>query len=208
MGNTQDKLLNDPEIQKIKPKCSPSLPPLLTSLFQSPLLKCTCSDFSSKTLPVVHSSFHSSESFIARNDEFIDKETFLQFFPLTVFLDLSFEFLVILQGLWGEKLFEKFDYKHTGYINFYGFLQGIACCCKSAEDDKVHLLFSLYDMDQDGYIKKKEMITMVSGLFSSSLSLYCSSTTTPRTISSSSLKKSLQITVKNSNKSVKPDALA
>ena len=54
-----------------------------------------------------------------------------------------------------------FDLKHTENIDFYEFVNGINMCCNSNEDDKVRLLFSLYDMDQDGFIKKKEMITMV-----------------------------------------------
>jgi len=37
----------------------------------------------------------------------------------------------------------------------------MALCCKSAEEDKIKLLFSLYDFDNDGYIEKKELITMV-----------------------------------------------
>jgi len=120
MGNNQAKYLNDPNIKLLKNHFSPLELYMLGLIFK---------DLS------------------ARQHGVIDKETFLQFFPLT--------------GLWGERLFDKFDVKHTGYINFFEFVKGIAKCCNSTEDEKIHFLFSLYDMDQDGFIKKKEMVTML-----------------------------------------------
>jgi len=120
MGNSQLKYLKDPEIQKLKPQFAPIELEMLGLLFK---------DLSD------------------RHHGIIDKETFLQFFPLT--------------GLWGERLFEKFDLKHTEHIDFYEFVQGIATCCTLNEEEKIRFLFSLYDMDQDGFIKKKEMITML-----------------------------------------------
>jgi Ca2+-binding EF-hand superfamily protein len=48
----------------------------------------------------------------ARSDaECLDKDTFLSFFPLT--------------GLWGQRLFKKFDTKHTNHIDFTEFLNGL-----------------------------------------------------------------------------------
>ena len=48
----------------------------------------------------------------ARSDhEWLDKDTFLSFFPLT--------------GLWGQRLFKKFDTKHTNHIDFGEFLSGL-----------------------------------------------------------------------------------
>jgi len=83
----------------------------------------------------------------ARDFGMIDKETFLKFFPLT--------------GLWGEQLFKKFDLNHTGLLTFFEFAYGIALCCKSTPEQKIKLLFSLYDFNNDGYIEKKEMVTML-----------------------------------------------
>jgi len=83
----------------------------------------------------------------ARDFGMIDKETFLKFFPLT--------------GLWGEQLFKKFDLNHTGLLTFFEFAYGISLCCKSTPEQKIKLLFSLYDFNNDGYIEKKEMVTML-----------------------------------------------
>ena len=63
--------------------------------------------------------------------------------------------------MWGERLFDKFDKKKTGRIDFIEFLQGINSCCKCDEEEKIRFLFSLYDLNQDGYIEKKEMLMMV-----------------------------------------------
>jgi len=120
MGNKQNTLLADPNLQKFKQHFSNLELYMLSLLFKD---------------------------LAARQHGVMDKDTFLKFFPLT--------------GLWGERLFEKFDRKHTGYIDFPEFIEGLALCCHSTEDEKIHYLFSLYDMDQDGFIKKKEMITML-----------------------------------------------
>jgi len=41
-------------------------------------------------------------------------------------------------------------------------LKGLGTYCKCTEEEKVELLFGLYDLDDDGFIQKKELITMVS----------------------------------------------
>ena len=46
----------------------------------------------------------------------IDKETFLQYFPLN--------------GLLGERLFAQFDTKKTGSIDFDDFILGLATVCR------------------------------------------------------------------------------
>jgi len=83
----------------------------------------------------------------ARDYGIITKETFLRFFGLT--------------GVWGERLFRSFDIKYTGNITFAGFLSGLATYCKCPENEKIDLLFKLYDVDNDGYIEKKDLVTML-----------------------------------------------
>jgi Ca2+-binding EF-hand superfamily protein len=46
----------------------------------------------------------------------VDKETFLQYFPLN--------------GLLGERLFAQFDTKKTGSIDFDDFILGLATVCR------------------------------------------------------------------------------
>lgn len=52
------------------------------------------------------------------NGKGIDKETFLQYFPLP--------------GLLGERLFAQFDVHRRGYIDFDEFITGLATVCRSA----------------------------------------------------------------------------
>lgn len=81
---------------------------------------------------------------------YIDKETFLQFFPLP--------------GLWGERLFLKFNFKNTGYIDFEEFIIGIAVCCRGTKNDKINVLFDVFDLNSDGYIQRSEMVAMLSNI--------------------------------------------
>ncbi|PHJ18140.1 camk protein kinase [Cystoisospora suis] len=80
----------------------------------------------------------------------IDKETFLQYFPLP--------------GLWGERLFQKFDYKGAGSVDYEEFLIGIAVCCRGTKSDRMYVLFQVFDLNSDGYIQKSELVAMLSNL--------------------------------------------
>jgi serine/threonine protein kinase/Ca2+-binding EF-hand superfamily protein len=82
----------------------------------------------------------------------IDRHTFLQFFPLPVWC---------IQGLWGERLFEKFDRSERGHINFEDFIQGLSCCSRGSQEEKLRFLFELYDLRNDGYLDKEELVSMV-----------------------------------------------
>lgn len=50
------------------------------------------------------------------NGKGIDRDTFLQYFPLN--------------GLLGERLFAQFDMKKSGYIDFEEFITGLATVCR------------------------------------------------------------------------------
>lgn len=76
----------------------------------------------------------------------------MQFFPLPV---------PSTQGLWGERLFSRFDHKGVGSIGFEEFASGLSLCIKSSREDKLKLLFSLYDLKNDGLIDKDEFLTMI-----------------------------------------------
>jgi len=77
----------------------------------------------------------------------IDKETFLRFFPLP--------------GLHGERLFKAFDHKNAGVIDFEDFLTGLAVCSRGSFDEKVKLIFQIYDIDDNQHISKLELRTML-----------------------------------------------
>jgi len=82
----------------------------------------------------------------------IDKTTFLLFFPLPV---------PCTQGLWGERLFLRFDRKQKGRIDYEDFATGLSICTKSSHEEKLRFLFSLYDLRDDGHIDRAELVTMV-----------------------------------------------
>ena len=82
----------------------------------------------------------------------MDRHTFLRFFPLPV---------RHIQGIWGERLFDTFDKKQQGYIDYEEFVTGLSVCTKGSEDERLRFLFSLYDLRGDGHIDKSELKTMV-----------------------------------------------
>eukprot|EP01039_Chlorochromonas_danica_P007127 gene7127-7880_t len=81
------------------------------------------------------------------NGKGIDKETFLQYFPLN--------------GLLGERLFAQFDRRKTGYIDFEEFIIGLATACRGTADDKIHFIFNMYDVSHDNTVSKQELSTLL-----------------------------------------------
>jgi Ca2+-binding EF-hand superfamily protein len=77
----------------------------------------------------------------------VDKATFLTYFPLP--------------GLIGERLFATFDSKHTGNIDYEEFICGLAICCRGTLEQKIKLIFQMYDLAGDGSISRPELTTML-----------------------------------------------
>ena len=86
----------------------------------------------------------------------------MQFFPLIVTIQSTGFSIIVLKGLWGERLFDKFDQHNMGKIDFIEFLQGISYCCKCDDEQKTKILFHLYDKDHDGYLEERDILAMVS----------------------------------------------
>lgn len=83
-----------------------------------------------------------------RNDGLgIDKEIFLQYFPLT--------------GLLGDRLFAQFDVKGNGLIDFDEFVTGLAVCSRGTMDDKIHFIFNMYDTSHDNTVSKEELTCLL-----------------------------------------------
>lgn len=114
------------------------------------LSKCTSHLVSSHELRFLSKLFRDLAS-RSGGDE-IDRHTFLRFFPLPV---------RSTQGLWGERLFEKFDRSERGQINFEDFIQGLSCCARGSQEEKLRFLFELYDLRNDGHLDKQELVSMV-----------------------------------------------
>eukprot|EP01033_Poteriospumella_lacustris_P010146 gene10146-7236_t len=81
------------------------------------------------------------------NGKGIDKETFLQYFPL--------------HGLLGERLFAQFDSHKRGYIDFDEFIMGLATVGRGSTDDKIHFVFNMYDVSHDSTVSKQELSTLL-----------------------------------------------
>jgi Ca2+-binding EF-hand superfamily protein len=81
------------------------------------------------------------------NGRGIDKETFLQYFPVT--------------GLLGERFFVQFDQKSNGVIDFDEFITGLSVSCRGTVDEKIHFLFNMYDVGKTGSVSKIEMSTLL-----------------------------------------------
>ena len=77
----------------------------------------------------------------------IDKETFLQYFPLN--------------GLLGDRLFAQFDVKGSNYIDFDEFVTGLATVCRGSLDEKIHFIFKMYDVSNDKSVDKQELETLL-----------------------------------------------
>ena len=80
----------------------------------------------------------------------MDKSTFIKFFNMP--------------GMLGERLFAVFDIKKNGVIDFEEFLAGMAEFCRGTMDQKIKLLFNMYDLTGDNYVSKAELKTMLYSL--------------------------------------------
>jgi serine/threonine protein kinase/Ca2+-binding EF-hand superfamily protein len=77
----------------------------------------------------------------------IDKDTFLQYFPLN--------------GLLGERLFLSFDTKHNGHIDFDEFVMALATLARGSIDARIHFIFNMCDVSSDQTVSKAELETLL-----------------------------------------------
>ncbi|KAK2198460.1 bifunctional EF-hand domain/Pleckstrin homology domain/Protein kinase domain/Protein kinase-like domain superfamily/EF-Hand 1 [Babesia duncani] len=109
------------------------------------LRQCLCK-FDADEVEVLQKIFRELAS--RSNSIGIDKETFLHYFNLP--------------GLWGERLFKKFDLNGSDRVEWDEFLIGIAVCCRGTKGDKIRILYQVFDLNDDGVIQKSELTAMLS----------------------------------------------
>merc|ERR1719334_2693353 len=80
----------------------------------------------------------------------ISKKTFLEVFRLPGFL--------------GQRLFEAFDTKKTGNIDFGEFVSGLAGYVRGTTRDKMNMLFTLFDLDSQGFITRNDLQSVLFSL--------------------------------------------
>eukprot|EP01135_Chromosphaera_perkinsii_P009375 Nk52_evm51s1737 gene=Nk52_evmTU51s1737 len=80
-------------------------------------------------------------------DAFVDKETFMNFFPLP--------------GMLGERLFAAFDTKKNGVIQYNEFLCGLSLCLHGNVDEKARFVFGMFNLNEDIGVNREELTTMI-----------------------------------------------
>lgn len=67
-----------------------------------------------------------------------------------------------LPGLIAERLFFIMDRDKNNYLSQDEFLSGFLCFYCSDFDEKIKLIFEIYDFDNDGLINQNDIITIIS----------------------------------------------
>ena len=88
----------------------------------------------------------------------MSKETFLDYFALP--------------GILGERLFAVFDTKKNGVIDFEEFVNGLARYNRGSIQDKIDMLFELYDLDGQAYVTKEELSIILFSLITPTTALF------------------------------------
>lgn len=92
-------------------------------------------------------------------DKTMSKATFLSYFNLP--------------GILGERLFQVFDVKKTGVIDFEEFVMGLASYTKGSIEEKMTFLFKMYDLDGKKEVNPNELSTMLYSLVTPTTTLFC-----------------------------------
>ncbi|GAM19989.1 hypothetical protein SAMD00019534_031640 [Acytostelium subglobosum LB1] len=64
-----------------------------------------------------------------------------------------------------DLLFNVFDRNKDNTINFQEFVCGLSVVIRGTPEEKIDFAFSLYDMDSDGYITRKDMELMLESMY-------------------------------------------
>lgn len=101
--------------------------------------------YDQQEIGILDQIFH--EMAVRSPNDTIAKDTFLKFFDLP--------------GVLGDRLFEVFDTKKTGVIDFEEFIDGFQRFSRGDPSTKMDMLFQLFDLDGKGGITKQELSTVL-----------------------------------------------
>lgn len=68
---------------------------------------------------------------------------------------------IMFPGLHGDQVFQAFDTKNTGNLDFEEFVAGLARSARGTKEEKVRFLFKVYDLKKDGFVSKGELQKMI-----------------------------------------------
>eukprot|EP00123_Amoebidium_parasiticum_P016944 comp23652_c1_seq1/m.40385 comp23652_c1_seq1/g.40385 ORF comp23652_c1_seq1/g.40385 comp23652_c1_seq1/m.40385 type:complete len:909 (-) comp23652_c1_seq1:101-2827(-) len=87
----------------------------------------------------------------------MDKETFLQYFPLN--------------GMLGERLFVAFDHKKNGVIDLGEFIAGLTVVLAGTAEEKCRFIYTMFNLDDDDGVSRGELKTMLISMLSSAIDI-------------------------------------
>ena len=67
-----------------------------------------------------------------------------------------------MPGIIGERVFSVFDKHKTGYVNNKEFIETALRLLSPGFDENIRIVFEIYDFDNDGYISRDEIRTLLS----------------------------------------------
>ncbi|KAF1780263.1 EF-Hand 1, calcium-binding site [Phytophthora cactorum] len=63
-----------------------------------------------------------------------------------------------------ETVFDGFDTDHDGFVDFCELSSGISVLCSGSQEEKIKSTFTLFDINQDGFISRDEMETYLASI--------------------------------------------
>lgn len=99
-------------------------------------------------------------------------------------------------GMIAERLFKTFDRDLDGEVSFDEFLDGMSVFYKGSTEERMLMLFSMFDMDNNGSVSREEMRVLLASIVDAGLSHPLSTVTTTIT---SSISSSSSSTASNSS---------